>query len=136
MIRLSLKTAFATAICIYAVIFLWSAPIAGIFNHEHNQELANLAQLGLKLYFIGFFFAGINIVGTGILSAVESVKWAFMASVSRGFIMILICAFTMSAIWGMTGVWLAFPAAELITVGMTAAGILTIFSGKRNPARC
>ncbi len=135
-IRLSLKTAFATAICIYAVIFLWSAPIAGIFNHEHNQELANLAQLGLKLYFIGFFFAGINIVGTGILSAVESVKWAFMASVSRGFIMILICAFTMSAIWRMTGVWLAFPAAELITMGMTAAGILTIFSGKRNPARC
>lgn len=77
-IGLSLRTAAVTAVCIYAVI-----------------------------YFIGFFFAGINIVGTGILSVVESVKWAFTASVSRGFVMILLSAFTMSAVWGMTGIWLA-----------------------------
>ena len=72
------------------MIYLWSEPIAGIFNQEHNEELAAMARFGLKLYFIGFFFAGINIVGTGILSAVESVKWAFTASVSRGFVMILL----------------------------------------------
>ena len=127
-IGLSLRTAAVTAVCIYAVIYLWSEPIAGIFNQEHNEELAAMARFGLKLYFIGFFFAGINIVGTGILSAVESVKWAFTASVSRGFVMILLSAFTMSAVWGMTGIWLAFPAAEFITMGMTLAGIWGFFS--------
>ena len=127
-IGLSLRTAAVTAVCIYAVIYLWSEPIAGIFNQEHNEELAAMARFGLKLYFIGFFFAGINIVGTGILSAVESVKWAFTASISRGFVMILLSAFTMSAVWGMTGIWLAFPAAEFITMGMTLAGIWGFFS--------
>ncbi len=127
-IGLSLRTAAVTAVCIYAVIYLWSEPIAGIFNQEHNEELAAMARFGLKLYFIGFFFAGINIVGTGILSAVESVKWAFTASISRGFVMILLSAFTMSAAWGMTGIWLAFPAAEFITMGMTFAGVWGFFS--------
>ena len=127
-IGLSLRTAAVTAVSIYAVIYLWSEPIAGIFNQEHNEELAAMARFGLKLYFIGFFFAGINIVGTGILSAVESVKWAFTASISRGFVMILLSAFTMSAVWGMTGIWLAFPAAEFITMGMTLAGIWGFFS--------
>lgn len=35
---------------------------------------------GLKLYFIGFLFAGINIVGTGYLSATEQAGWAFAAA--------------------------------------------------------
>ena len=60
--------------------------------------------------------------------AVESVKWAFTASISRGFVMILLSAFTMSAAWGMTGIWLAFPAAEFITMGMTFAGVWGFFS--------
>ena len=47
--------------------------------------------------------------------------------VSRGFVMILLSAFTMSAVWGMTGIWLAFPAAEFITMGMTLAGVWGFF---------
>lgn len=59
------------------------------------------------------FFAGINIVGSAILSAVESVKYAFAASIMRGFIAISIFAFALSAAFGMTGVWLAFPQLNL-----------------------
>lgn len=86
-----------------------------------------MARFGLKLYFIGFFFAGINIVGTGILSAVESVKWAFTASISRGFVMILSFGLYYVCSLGMTGIWLAFPAAIYYYV-MTFAGIWGFFS--------
>ena len=44
-IGLSLRTAAVTAVCIYAVIYLWSEPIAGIFNQEHNEELAAMVDL-------------------------------------------------------------------------------------------
>ena len=69
-------------------------------------------------YFIGFLFAGINIVGTAILSAVESTKYAFAASISRGFVAIIFFAFILSAIFGLNGVWMAFP------FGLTSAGIM------------
>ena len=87
------------------------------------MELASLAEQGLRIYFTGFLFAGINIVGANILSAVESVQWAFLSSMSRGFIAILTCACLLSFLFGMNGVWLAFPCAELMTMLLTLTGI-------------
>lgn len=122
-LRMALITALFTATAIVTAIYLWSAPIANVFNKEKNPTLTAYAVEGLRLYFLGFWFAGINIVGTGILSAVESAKWAFGASVLRGFVAILCCAFGLSYLFGMTGVWLAFPAAELLTMIVTMLGL-------------
>ena len=57
----------------------------------------------------------LNIVGTGYLSATENAGWAFATSILRGFVAIIVCAFTLAYLFGMTGVWLTFAAAELIT---------------------
>ena len=122
-VGLAFKTALVLAVLIIAAIYIWSDPIASIFNSEKNMELAAYAREGIRLYFIGFLFAGINIVGTSALSAVEAVRWAFSASIMRGFVAILIFAFALSAMLGMTGVWLAFPAAELVTMILSLTGI-------------
>ena len=122
-VGLAFKTALVLAVLIIAAIYIWSDPIASIFNSEKNPELAAYAREGIRLYFIGFLFAGINIVGTSALSAVEAVRWAFTASIMRGFVAILIFAFALSAVFGMTGVWLAFPAAELVTMLLSLTGI-------------
>lgn len=126
-VRRVLKMGTATALTLAAgmllVIFVWTIPIANLFNSEGNPILTDYAVTGLRIYFVGFLFAGINIVGTGILSAVESAKWAFAASMLRGFIAILICAFTLAFFFGMTGVWMAFPAAELLTMVLTVIGL-------------
>ena len=122
-VGLAIKTALVLAVLIIAAIYIWSDPIASIFNSEKNMELAAYAREGIRLYFLGFLFAGINIVGTSALSAVEAVRWAFAASIMRGFVAILIFAFTLSAMFGMTGVWLAFPAAELVTMGLSIVGL-------------
>ena len=122
-VGLALKTAIGLAVIIIAAIYIWSDPIASIFNSEKNMELASYAREGIRLYFLGFMFAGINIIGTAALSAVEAVKWAFTASIMRGFVAILIFAFVLSALFGMTGVWLAFPAAELVTMTLSIIGM-------------
>lgn len=126
-VRSILKMALATSLVLSAglilVIFLWTTPIANIFNSEGNAVLTEYAVSGLRIYFVGFLFAGINIVGTGILSAVESARWAFTASILRGFVVILCAAFLLSYLFGMTGVWMAFPVAELITMIVTGIGL-------------
>ena len=122
-VGLALKTAIGLAVIIIAAIYIWSDPIASIFNSEKNMELAAYAREGIRLYFLGFMFAGVNIIGTAALSAVEAVKWAFTASIMRGFVAILVFAFVLSALFGMTGVWLAFPAAELVTMILSIIGL-------------
>ena len=121
---LAVKTSLVLAVAILAVIYIWTTPIANIFNSEGDMVLQEYAKEGLKLYFIGFLFAGINIVGTGVLSAIESAKWAFIASILRGFVVIILCAFVLSYLLQMTGVWLAFPVAELITVVVTSYALV------------
>ena len=108
---------------LYSCIFLFASNITAVFNGEQNMALAAYAQSGLRLYFIGFLFAGINIIGTASLSAVEAAKYAFAASVSRGFITIILFAFLLSALLGLSGVWLAFPAAEFVTMLITLYGL-------------
>lgn len=114
--RLSMITVFVLEVVIVIGMYFAANPVAMIFNNDGDVQLENYAVTGLRLYFMGFLFAGFNIVGTGILSATESAKWAFITSVTRGFIAIIICAFVMSYLIGMTGVWLAFSVSELITI--------------------
>ena len=51
-----------------------------------------------------------------------------LASIMRGFIAISIFAFALSAAFGMTGVWLAFPAAEFVTMFIIVKGLRKNYS--------
>lgn len=46
------------------LVLTWSMtdPLIQIFNQEQNAELLHYAHSGLRLYFLGFLFAGINIL--------------------------------------------------------------------------
>ncbi|MGN1119734.1 MAG: MATE family efflux transporter, partial [Oscillospiraceae bacterium] len=70
--------------------------------------------------FGGFIFAAVNIVGTGFLSATERSREAFVCALLRGCAAIVGFVCLLSALFGMDGVWLSFPSAELLT------GVLTV----------
>ena len=123
-LKMAVTTAIGVAVLLVVCIYIYAPAITAVFNGEGNQTLATYAENGLRLYFIGFLFAGLNIVGTAILSAVESAKYAFAASISRGFVAIILFAFLLSALFGLNGVWLAFPAAEFVTMLITLYGLI------------
>ena len=103
-----------------AITEIFPGAFATLFNAGQSREYFIGA---MRIISVSFIFAGINIVGSAILSAVESVKYAFVASIMRGFIAISIFAFALSAAFGMTGVWLAFPAAEFVTMFIIVKGL-------------
>lgn len=123
LLRMGILTSLALAIGMIIAVYFLAGGIVEIFNSEQDATLAAYGITGMKLYFLGFLFAGINIVGTGFLSAVESARMAFVASILRGFVAIILCAILLAWLFGMTGVWLAFPAAELITVIVTGVAL-------------
>lgn len=110
--KYALITSLSIASLIYFTIFSNAENIIGIFNSEKNMEIAQIAKEGLRIYFIGFFFAGINIIIAMYLSATESAKEAFIISISRGCIIIVPLVILLSSILQMTGVWLAFVLTE------------------------
>lgn len=115
LIRLSAISSLVIAVAIIIILNIFKVPVAAIFNSEHSVVLSEYATKGLSLYFIGYLFAGFNIVCTGYLSATEAAISAFIISIIRGVIGISLCAVIMSKLFGMTGIWLAFTVAEFIT---------------------
>ncbi len=115
-------SSFLIAAAVYFFTFQFAEALTAIFNSEHNPMLQAIASDGIKLYFIGMFFAGCNIVLSLYFSASEHAIPAQLISTLRGFIILIPVSFLLSGIWQMTGVWLAFPVTELITflVGIIA----------------
>ena len=114
----ALITSISLALFMYLFMFLNSDSIIGIFNSEKNLEIAQIAKSGLRIYFIGFFFVGINIIMSMYLSATERTRDAFIISVSRGCVIIVPLVILLSRIWNITGVWFAFILTECIVTGI------------------
>lgn len=122
-LKLAMGTSLVLALLILAVTMGFTGSIVEIFNSEKNGQMATYAMKGVKIYFWGFLFAGVNIVGAGYLSAIEEAGWAFAISMIRGVVAISVCAFVLAYFFGMTGIWLAFPTAEFITALVMVRGM-------------
>lgn len=114
-LRLGIITCLCLAGIIIGVINIFATPIAQIFNSEHIAALTDYAVKGLRIYFIGFIFAGLNIFLSLAFSSMSKAAPAFIVSLMRGFVVIIASVFLLSYLFKMTGVWLAFPVAEAIT---------------------
>jgi len=100
---------------IVVLIYGFTDTFISIFNSEHNLQLLAYAHTGLRLYFLGFLVAGINIVLVAYFSAIDRALPAVLGSVMRGIIAIAFCAILFSQILGLNGIWLSFLGSEIIT---------------------
>ncbi len=99
---------------VYVAAFVFPVPLVEIFNSEGNALMAELAVHGFRLYFIGTFFLGCNIVMLIYFISIGKDRIALWASLGRGVIIILPMAVLLSRLLGIDGIWLAAPITELI----------------------
>jgi Na+-driven multidrug efflux pump len=102
------------AFFIYSITFYHSAAVVSVFNNEGNVTLANFATSGIKIYFIGFIFAGINIITASFFSAINNARKSVIISILRSCIIIIPMVIVLSRLLKMNGVWLSFVFAEFI----------------------
>ena len=98
----------------YLGIFLGAEQIAAIFNPEQNPLLQQIARRGLRIYFSGGLFAGINIMLATYFAAIAQARPGSLISICRGFLFILPLAFLLAFLLRMDGLWAAFPVTELL----------------------
>ena len=129
LLLLGCGTALGLAALLYGVVFGYTDALTALFNSENSALMAEFAHSGMRIYFVGYFFAGCNIVAAGYLGAVNRPAEASITSLCRGMVAIVVCSLVLSALFGMNGVWAAFPVSEAITLS------LTVFLLKRKAGR-
>ncbi len=113
-LRYAIITMLFISALIYSLVFFLASPITQIFNSENSLQLQQIATAGLKRYFLAVPFAGLNIILCAYFTSTERPLPAHIISLLRGFAVIIPLSFLLSALWGLTGVWLTFPATEML----------------------
>ena len=111
----AIATALVLSVVSYVLTVIFKVPLVAVFNDEHNQEMASIAQMGVVLYFIGLIPCGLNVVTAFYLNSCEEAVKGLTISMLRGFVLIVLFAVVLAFLFGMTGVWLSFSCAELAT---------------------
>lgn len=118
--QLAIYSSFILGAIFYAIGFIFPEFLVSIFSRG-DQELLRLTVKGIRYYFAAFLFMGVNITITSYLQSKEYGRASTLMSLSRGALLIFIFLLILPKFFGLTGVWLTMPLAELITL------ILSIF---------
>ncbi|MBO1624542.1 MATE family efflux transporter [Bacillus arachidis] len=113
-LKFAVKTAVALG-CVAIVIGLFFGKyIIGLFDVQ-STELLTLTVNGISLFFIQYVFLGYNIVYGEYFQSVRQTTKSVLIILSRGLLFIIPLLWIMPKLFGVNGIWLVMPAAELLT---------------------
>ncbi len=117
-LKLTLRYAFTAvgllSTIVYIAAFFFPEQLVSIFNSEQNTAMATLAVHGFRIYFIGTFFLGCNIVMLIYYISMGRERIALLMSLSRGVILVLPLAIILSSLLGIDGIWITAPITEVV----------------------
>lgn len=113
-LRLSVKTAFICGICFFMLTALCSQEIVLLFI-DRSYGAFDIAVKGIPYFAIGYVFFALNMVGIGYYQSIERAHRATVITLLRGVVFMLTGFFVLPRFFGVTGIWLAVPLAELLT---------------------
>lgn len=111
--RMALGTAALCGLAAFGFTWLCSPWIIGLFLTPDAPAYA-IAVQGLPWFAAGYPFFGINVVTIGYYQSIERGRLATGLTVLRGIVLMTFCFLVMPHMAGVTGIWLAVPAAEAL----------------------
>ena len=102
-------------IVIYTLTY-FLAPIAVSCFADTSSPVFPIAVSGMRVYGLGFLFSGINIFAAIRMMAYGKGYFSGLITFLRSFLLLLLFLIVLPLKFGLTGVWLAVPAAEALTL--------------------
>jgi Na+-driven multidrug efflux pump len=118
-IRTSLKIITVISITAVGVSIGITRPLVSVFTRPENS-VYTLAVIGNRICSIALLVIGFNIFASGMFTALNNGVVSAALAFSRSFVFMLVCLLLLPLLFGVTGIWLANPLAELLAVGLAA----------------
>jgi len=122
MIKETIKVAELTAIILGFVFFIAGWLGADFFVRifgVSSDEITRLATSGIKLFFIGYLFMGINFVYMTYFQAIGQARPSIIITLCRGFVILIAMLLVLPYYFDVYGIWLALPVTEaFVAIGL------------------
>lgn len=115
--RYSWQFLMAAQIVIYLMTFCL-APLGVSLFAVAGSSVYEMAVSGMRIYGLGFLYAGINIFSAVRMMAYGKGHVSGLITFLRSFALLLLFLVLLPQYLGLKGIWLAVPAAELLTAGV------------------
>ncbi len=91
-----------------------------------TSDTFTIAKTGLLLFLPSYIFMGFNVLFSSLFTALSNGKVSAIISVMRSLVFIVLMLIVLPKILGITGVWLAIPVAECLSI------IVALYYYKKN----
>lgn len=112
-VKIAELTGLALGLVFISIGYFGAEYLVSIFGIS-SGEIATLATNGLKLFFLGYLFLGINFIYMTYYQSIGYVKPSIGITIFRGFILLILLLLVLPFWLGIAGIWLALPVAEAL----------------------
>lgn len=116
-VRVANLTAAGVSFCYFAVVMFFPRTVFGIFTTD--PALLDLGSRAMRIVLIAIPLLGMQIIGAVFFQAVGKALPGLLLSMLRQIILLIPLVLILPRIFGVTGVWAAFPAADVIATAVT-----------------
>ena len=117
-IWVSLKYATLLATLVFLLIFYFADAVPYLFTKEF--KVANATPSALRWVFAALPIVGIQLIGAAFFQAIGKAIPALLLTLTRQGFFFIPLLFLFSSQWGIIGVWMSFPASEVLATLVTA----------------
>ena len=121
-VRKTVKLTVCTAVCImtcgFALFQLIPGTLLSFFNA--SGDMLSIGRLALRIISVHFPLAGFAIIAGSVCQAIGNPLYSLTISVCRQLVVLLPAAWLLAQTGRLELVWLAFPAAEIVSVTLSA----------------
>ncbi len=117
-INISIRYSVILATTIFLFIFFFAEHIPGIFSKD--SVVATETPLALRYVFAALPIIGVQLIGAAYFQAIGKALPALLLTLSRQGLFFIPLLFILPNFYGVMGVWMAFPVADVFSTLMTA----------------
>lgn len=115
--RTALKTIAVLAAITFVLAFPMARPIARLFA-KNSANVLEMAVRGTFIFAGAFLLMGFNQFASGFFTALNDGKTSAIISLFRTLVFLLLPLLTLPRLWGVDGVWMSMPTAEVLSIAL------------------
>lgn len=113
--RISNLFILAASAVIVFLSYVLATPVISVFVSP-GTPVYDLTHVGFRIFAFNFLFSGFNIFSSSLFTSLSDGKTSAILSFSRTFALNMLVLLLLPNLIGITGVWLALPLAEFLTI--------------------
>ena len=130
--KIAIKSNFIIGCVFLAVLWFGGDAIISLFLDGSEGKVAEIAVMGAKIMGFAFLLNGFNILSSSLFTAIDNAKLSLIIAFLRGFAFIAAGIAVLPEFFGVAGIFMTVPIAELLTAAI-AAMLLKREALKRRP---